>query len=85
MPDQFQALHLEHIFLHAQHPNETPTEPQTMTRRVPLMVPPEMTVPITMTEQEMEIQMMMVLTTPRTIQTIPNMEWKIIWQMPSLH
>ena len=53
------------------------------------MVPPEMTVPITMTEQEMEIQMtnqmMMVLTTPRMIQTIPNMEWKIIWQMPSPH
>jgi hypothetical protein len=44
---------------------------------------------ITMTEQEMEIQMMnqtmMVLTTPRMILTIPNMEWKIIWQTPSPH
>jgi hypothetical protein len=71
MPDQFQALHLEHIFLHARHPNVTPTEPQMMTRGVPLTVPPEMTVPMTMTEQEMEIQMtnqmMMVLTTLRTI------------------
>ena len=58
MPDQFQALHLEHTFLHTQHLNETPTEPQTMTRGVPLMEPPEMTVPMIMTEQEMEIQMM---------------------------
>ena len=89
MPDQLQALHLEHTFLHVQHSNVTPTEPQMMTHGVPLMVLPEMMVPMTMTEQEMGIQMMnqtmKVLTSPRMIQTIPNMEWKTIWHTPLLH
>ena len=80
---------MEQTFLHVQHPNVTPTELQMMTCGVPLTVPPEMTVPMTIMEQEMEIQVMnqtmMVLTTPRTIQTIPNMEWKIIWQTSSRH
>ena len=78
MPDQLQALHLEHTFLHAQHSNVTPTEPQMMTCGVALTVPPEMMVPMIMTEQGMGIQMinqtMKVLMTPRTIQTILNME-----------
>ena len=89
MPDQLQALHSEHTFLHAQHSTITPTEPQMMTHGVPLMVPPDMMVAMTMTEQGMGIQMMnqtmKVLMTPRMIQTIPNMEWKTIWQTPSLH
>ena len=31
MPDQLQALHLEHTFLHVQHSNITLIEPQMMT------------------------------------------------------
>ena len=76
-------------YYNVQYPNVTLTEPQMMTLRVPLTVPLEMTVLITMTEQEMEIQMMnqtmMVLTTLRMIQTILNVERKIIWQTPSPH
>jgi hypothetical protein len=58
MLHQLQELHLEHTFLQVQHSNITPTELQMMTCGVPLMVPPEMTVPMIMMEQEMVIQMM---------------------------